>query len=187
MKIKSAKNIIALVLTIMLSVSPCMAADDDSMNEYLVKAAFLYNFAKFVEWPPCQGQTCSEYRLVIGFYGWEGLGSSVKEAFDSISGKTVGKKVISIKYVSDPAELLTCQMVYLFSSKTETGHSLLDRFKGLPILTISDEEDFVYGGGMIELIKVGSKLRFSINRKAALEASINISSQLLKLALNVVE
>ena len=188
MKITGVVKFIAFIMTLFLSLSPSLAADDgEIMNEYLVKAAFLYNFAKFVEWPPCEGQNCSEYRLVIGLYGWEDLGDRVGAAVESINGKTVGKKVISVKYISDPAEFPTCQMVYLFSYKARNGKSMLDRFKGLPILTISDEEDFVYSGGMIELVKVGSKLRFSINRKAALEASINVSSQLLKLALNVVE
>ena len=188
MKISGPKKIIAFAMALLIWILPRLAvADDEIMNEYLVKAAFAYNFAKFVEWPPCSGDQCNDHKLVIGLYGWGALGDKVIDAFNSIKGKTVGKKVISVKYVNDPAELHTCQMVYSFSSKQKNGKSLMGSLKGYPILTVSDEEDFIYSGGMIELIKMGAKLRFSINRRAAKEASIQISSQLLKLAREVVE
>ena len=187
-QIIAMKNIIAYALTLLIVACPCMAKDDDKiMNEYVVKAAFIYNFAKFVEWPPCREYGCSEFKLVLGIYGWENLSDRVGKAFNAINGKTVGNKVISVRYISDPARLMHCQMVYLFSSNETKGKILADRLKGRPILTVSNEETFVHSGGMIELLKVGDKLRFSINRSAAKDASIHIRSQLLKLAREVVE
>jgi hypothetical protein len=181
-------KLIAIILTLFICVAPCMAADDETiLNEYLVKAAFIYNFAKFVEWPPCDTGNCSENKLVVGLYGGGNLAGSVGEAMNTIAGKTVGNRVISVRYISDPADISNCQIVYLFSAESKNVKAALDMMKGHPILSVSDMNDFAYSGGMIELMKVGAKLRFAINRRAALDSSIRISSQLLKLARYVVE
>ena len=177
---------VSFILLLSIFVSPGLDANEDEvLNEYLVKAAFLYNFAKFVEWPPCETDDCTNRKLVVGLYGGRAFNDAVGEAMDSIEGKTVGSRVISVRYLSNPEDIPGCQIVYVFS-KAQVK-TVLNATKGLPVLTISDNDDFVYSGGMIELMKVGAKLRFAINRKAAMSSSIKISSQLLKLARYVVE
>jgi hypothetical protein len=142
-----------------------------------IKAAFIYNFAKFVQWPPAVFPA-ADSPLVIGVLN----PGSLAGALEFLDGKVVRGKTIVIRESSTLADLKKCQIVVLSGSDLKSLGSLSQ----LPILTISDEaKDFFRLGGIINLITVKDHIRFEINLAAARRARLTISSQLLKLAIIV--
>lgn len=167
-------RILLIVLFTAWSTAHSQAAFDE---EYSVKAAFLYNFAKFVEWPLTAFNTPND-PLVICVLGLDPFGS----ALDDLEGKSAGKRIIAVRRCNSAKDLGRCHI--LFVSKPATG-SVLDICRTLgntAVLTVSDIDQFAQMGGMIGLSTVESKIRFSINLKAAEQAGLKLSSQLLKLA-----
>lgn len=151
-----------------------LAAPDD---EYSVKAAFLYNFAKFVEWPATAFNDPND-PLVICVLGQDPFGSGL----DELQGKSAGKRTIAIRRFKSARDLGRCHIVFV--SRPATG-SVQDTCRSLgnnAVLTVSDIDHFAQLGGMIGLSTVENKIRFSINLKVAEQAGLKLSSQLLKLA-----
>lgn len=148
-----------------------------SVLEYQVKAAFLYQFSKFVEWPP-QTFSTSQYTICIGAVD----GGPMAGALQSIEGKeTKGRRVV-VRRFKAPEELEFCHILYIGAAMANRLPEILDRLKGTSTLTVSDIDRFARRGGMINLITVEDKIRFEINVEAAERAKLQISSQLLKLA-----
>jgi len=145
-------------------------------DEYAVKAAYLYNFAKFIEWPP--GTFASADALLwICIVGDNPFGG----ALATLYGKTVEKHPVAVRSI--PTEgVEQCHIVFI--SRVEAGHfkTLLAKLRRLPILTVSDISDFARAGGMIGLIEADQRIRFDINLTATRQAGLKLSSQLLKLA-----
>jgi hypothetical protein len=144
--------------------------------EYLVKAAFLYNFAKFVDWPAeafkgDPGQFC------IGILGADPFGDALK----TIQSKDVKGKKIIIKKSGKLGELKGCHLLFVSLSERGGVKEILAQLKGDPVLTVSDMERFAQQGGMIALVKVENQFRFEINATVASGAKLNISSSLLQL------
>ncbi|UCF90634.1 MAG: YfiR family protein [Desulfobacterales bacterium] len=146
-------------------------------REYIVKAAFLYNFAKFVEWP---ADAFAEIRspIVLGMLGEDPFGS----ALDSINHKSVGDREIVIQRLEKLADLKKCHMLFISRSEKNDLDSILAQLSGLNILTVSDMDGFALKGGIIGLFTVGNKIRFEINVDSAKRSGLQISSKLLKLA-----
>ena len=143
-----------------------------------MKAAFLYNFFKFIEWPPASASQ-KDYSLCAT--GNDQLGDSLLV----LENKTIGSKSLVIRRSLNGNALKECDMVFISSS--ENAAAILRDLKGLPVVTVSDKPDFVDQGGMIGLVMVqdDSRLGFEINLATAQAADIHISSQLLKLAKRV--
>ena len=165
---------ICLVLLALLVLWPARAAADTQL-EPQVKAAFVYNFTKFVEWPDDAFTSPSDpIRITIMGQG------SFSRAIDAIQGKEGHGRSIS---VSHHEEQLTKAQILVITGETEGAlrQSLLEA-GGKPILTVSDMEGFDLKGGMITLVRREDKVGFIINLAAAEKAGLKISSQLLKLA-----
>jgi hypothetical protein len=142
-----------------------------------LKAAFIYNFAKFVQWPP-SGFPQDNAPLVIGVLAHDRL----TEALELLSGKSVQGKTIVVRKGGSLDDLKNCQIAVLSGSNWTS----LGPLTNLPILTISDEAgNFSRLGGIINLITVEDHIRFEINLEAARRSGLTISSQLLKLAIIV--
>lgn len=140
-----------------------------------IKAAFIYNFAKFVQWPPSAFPEGNAL-LVIGVLEQDPLA----EALDFLAGKTAQGKTIAVRKGRSLGDLKKCQIVVLSGSSSTSLGSLVN----LPILTISDgARNFSSLGGIINLITVEDHIKFEINLEAARRAGLTISSQLLKLAI----
>lgn len=156
-------------------------ARDDTPGEYQVKAAFIYNFSKFVEWPD-RAFLAPADPMVIGVLGHDPFGS----ALDLLEGKTVKGRNIAVRRIADIHNIGPCQI--LFISQSENGHleEIMTEIKNTPILLIGDTEPFLQHGGMINFIAEESRVGFEINNSAARRAGLRISSQLLKLAKRVV-
>ncbi|MGE0087456.1 MAG: YfiR family protein [Desulfococcaceae bacterium] len=156
-----------------------ICSDDD--KEYSLKAAFLYNFAKFVQWPDTAFRSPDEPVLLCI------LGTSF---FGNALGTIENREVIpprrlSVKLCENIGEISGCHMLFISSSESENLSSILSVTQTIPMLTVSDSEGFAQRGVMINLVNIDNKLRFEINTEAVNQMPFRLSSNLLKLAIIV--
>ena len=148
-----------------------------AVSEYQIKAAFLYNFAKFVDWPPiAPGEEDNNFK--IGILGDDPFGADI----DVIENKQVRGMPLQIVRAASLNELWGCRVIFLAAGVRFRLRSILERLQERPVLTVSDTSGFAHQGVIINLITVGSKIRFEINPTAADRAGLKISSHLLRLA-----
>jgi hypothetical protein len=155
-------------------------ADEASPSEYDVKAAFLYNFGKFVTWP--EDAFKQEGRLVIGVLGDDPITPVLQR---TVRDKSVQDKRIDVRRLESAKEAGGCQIVFI--SATEGGRlaEILKALDRSSVLTVSDIDDFAAQGGMISLLVDEKKVRFEVNLLVVEQAGLKMSSQLLKLARRV--
>jgi hypothetical protein len=157
----------------------CTAVQAQS-NEYQVKAAFLYNFAKFVEWPS-EAFGDSNAPLVIGVIGDDPFGGALDQA---INGKSVGGHSLVARRLRWGQDLRSCQILYISSSERKHLSQIIQSLRRASVLTVGDMDEFNQQGGMINFILEASRVRFEINSREADQARLRISSKLLTLAKN---
>jgi len=154
-----------------------VSRERDTVTEYEVKAAFLMNFVKFIEWPDERaGTTGSEW--VLSIVGASPFGESLNLPRD----KTIRGRKLVIKNTVDHGSIVSSHILFIPASEKDRLPACMAAVKGLPILTISEIAGFARNGGMINFIIIDDKIRFEINPDAAGQVGIRISSQLLKLA-----
>lgn len=145
---------------------------DDKPTEYDVKAAFLFNFARFVEWPGA----ASPDTLRICIIGKDPFGG----AFERILGQ--GSQPVEVRQLSTDQIPASCHILFVSPSATDRLDAILHRSQGLAMLTVSDTDDFARSGGMIGFVTRKNKIRFQINPAAASRAGLHLSAKLLRLA-----
>lgn len=146
-------------------------------SEYAVKAAFLYNFAKFVEWPAeaFEGPQAAVTFCILGEDPFAG------ELERVIAGKMVRGRPVAIRYFPRPEGLERCRILFVSSSERDRfGEILVAVRRG--ILTVGEDERFARAGGIINFTLRNSRIRFQIDQGAAARAGLAISSRLLELA-----
>ena len=153
-------------------------AAQDSPSEYQLKAAFVYNFAKFVDWPP-KVYSGPQSPFSICILGTDPFGSVID---DTLRGKTVADHPVVIRRDKDAAAARHCQIVFVSASEKHRLPDILASLKGANVLVVGDADGFAAAGGAIELTLQDSRVRFAINPGAADSAGLKISSQLLALA-----
>lgn len=154
------------------------SGEDAPSREYQIKAAFLYNFAKFVGWP---AHAFKEARstMTLCVLGSDPFGAALDQA---IAGKTVaGRKMVVARFEGLP-HLDVCHILFISPSERDRLAQILDTLTGSSVLTVGDTERFAHQGGMINFYVDENKVRFEINERAAERAGLKISSKLLKLA-----
>jgi hypothetical protein len=146
-------------------------------KEYQVKAACLFNFAQFVEWPAAAFPK-AETPICIGVLGEDPFGPVLEQI---IHDETINNRKLVIRRSTREAELTSCHL--LFVSKSEQGRvdQILATLNQASILTVGEMEQFAFRGGIINFFLEGSKVRFEINPAMAKRNGLKISSQLLKL------
>jgi hypothetical protein len=147
-------------------------------NEYQVKAAFLYNFARFVEWPATSFSSPTA-PIVICILGPNPFGQALD---DAIHGKMLAGRPFAVRLISDLPPKYGCQILFVNSSDRKHFRSMVGSFKGGAILAVGDSPGFIDDGGIINFKLEGDKIRFEINVEAAEQAQLSISSKLLSLA-----
>ena len=154
--------------------------DASGSTEYLVKAGFIYNFAKLVEWPGL-ALTNPGQPIVIGVLGNDSFAATLERVVD---GKKIEVHPFLVKRVRSPKESkeCACHMLFIASSKSSHVDELIQLLKGKSVLTIAETPGFTKQGGIINLVHEDSKVRFEVNVDAAKQAGLNISSRLLSLA-----
>jgi len=166
----------APVAAAILSMQGVANASDTAEVEIRVKAAFIYNFARFVEWPR-RGVTQS---VRIGIIGSGDLALPLEVA---IRGKWVNGRLIELTHVNTLTEVDCCDILLIERSASNRVREIVHVLAGRPVLTVFDGESGFRDGVMIAFQLIDETVRFQINQEAAERAGLKISSQLLKVAL----
>ena len=184
MNLKSAKLLsmrrpaqILRVLGVALVLLGSARSQSPTAGEYQVKAAFLYNFAKFVEWPPGSFSNASA-PLQICVFGRDPFGDELRTI---TSEKTVNGHRLEVRHVADLQHARSCHILFVASSETPVK-LILEGLRGASVLTVGDSKGFAEQGGMISFVLENDRVQFEVSRKAADEAGLKISSKLLSVA-----
>lgn len=171
---QSSGRAFALVLLCVCS----LLASAQSATEDQVKAAYLFNFAKFIEWP---AEAFATTNAPMNFCV---LGRSpvVDELDSSVNGKSINGHTIIVKHLRGPEETKGCHLVFLAASAVKQREKLLLAAKGSPILLVAESPGFARAGGTINFMAENGRLIFEVNIAAAENAHLKISSKLLALA-----
>ncbi len=152
-------------------------AQTNAKDESLLKAAFIYNFAKFTRWPDNTWQE-KEAPLSLCTAGRDELIGGLEQ----LSGKKIKERHVTIVPLKGVQNPVNCHLLYIATSEKNRYKDILSAVQGKPVLTVSELPDFGHSGGIIELYREKDKTRFIINLDAAREAGLVISSRLLNLA-----
>jgi hypothetical protein len=167
-----------LHLTFLLGTTPEAHAEEIAFDEYQVKAAFLFNLAKFVEWPPAAFEDSTD-PITICVAGQSSFGSTLEEM---IPGKRVGTRGFAIRRLLDTQRTGVCKILFLSASEWKRTRTLPAALKSTSILTVGETDDFIAGGGIVNLRLEGSRIRIQVSLDAAEGTGLRISSKLLALA-----
>jgi len=162
---------------VVLSMGYNLYAEPPSSREYLVKGAFLYNFAKFVSWPE-EALWDDQMHINLCVLGKDPFG----DALASVEGKTIENRKVVIKHCRRLDKLEKCNILFVSRSEEHNLSEILAKVKDWNTLTVSDMEGFAQRGGVINLITIEKKVHFEINLDAAERTGLKISSKLLRLA-----
>jgi len=203
------KTITALILVLSLSAVACATEEAAPSKEYQVKAAFIYNFIKFVDWPQAADTESDEKTegstqpITIGIIGENPFGN----AFDAVTKKKIqGREVViklfpgfaknKVRYrqdgktrykYKDTDALKACEVLFVSPSESKYCKEIIDTVKDNCVLTVGETKDFLETGGIIRFVTEQKKVKFGINLIAAENAKLKIRSKLLRLAKRVVK
>ena len=171
----------ALVIVGILFGVSGLPAQKSKPQEYEVKATYLYNFARFVQWPSSSAAAKSD-SFAICVLGEDPFG----RALDTIvAGESIDGKAALAKRVSKPQDAVSCRVLYISSSEDSRLKEVLAALDKSGVLTVSDIPQFSRRGGMIQFVLDGNSVRFEVNLTAAESAGLTLSSELLKVAVTV--
>ena len=180
-------GILIAILGMTLNGTPLAYAqtgDAPDSSEYLIKAGFIYNFAKFVEWPSAAFAQ-PDSPIVIGVLGTDPFGSVLDRL---VQDKKIGQRGFVVrrykwgKDLKDLKDLRDCKILFVSASEKAHTDEIIQLVKWLPILTIGETPGFAERGGVIRFTLEENRVRFEVNVDAAHQADLNISSRLLTLA-----
>jgi hypothetical protein len=174
------RRVVAGVLLTAAALRPQAAAsaDPDRPGEYVVKAAYLYNFVRFVEWP-AEALPEPSAPFVVAVLGDDPFHEVLEGAF---AGKTLAGHSAAILRVHDPAEALGAQILFISSSEASSLPRIARTLSNHSILTVGDVPEMARNGAIIAFRIEGNKVRFDINLERSERAGLKLSSQLLKVA-----
>jgi len=155
-----------------------LAAAAESASEYQVKAAFLFNFAKFVEWPP-ESFAAEGDSLALCIFGEDPFGTRLDEL---VTGEKIAGRTLAVRRIRRLSELKPCHIVFL--SRAERGRvpEVLASLHGGDVLSVGESERFAEQGGIIQLYLEGNKVHFMVNLDALERTRLKMSSKLLRVA-----
>jgi hypothetical protein len=170
-------HVASIALAVALIATPGITAGTgaDVAPDVAVKAALIYNFAKFVEWPGLP----ADAPILVCLVGDDGIARALVE---TVRGQNIGGHGLDVLVLQDSAKWRDCQVLFIADTETRRVAGGLDSIKTVPVLTVSDGKGFSLTGGMIELYVEGGRMRFAINLDAADRSGLHLSSRLLGLA-----
>jgi hypothetical protein len=168
---------VVAVIGYFLTPATSMWAQGNKPTDYQVKAAYLYNFGRFIEWPPAVTARNDAFNVCI--LGQDPFGKNLDT---TLAGESIAGKHVVAKRISNAEESTDCQILFL--SSEEAGHmkQIMDALDKAAILTVSDIPKFSQRGGMIQFVLEGNRIRFEVNLTATQHAGLVLSSELLKVA-----
>ena len=161
--------------------SPATGGDPPAASEYEVKAAFLFHFTQFTDWPAALFEKTGG-RIVIGVLGADPFGSDLDRA---VRGKTVQGRPLAVQRFPRAEDVGPCQVLFIGESDRKRLRVILDSLKGKPVLTVGESDQFLAQGGIIAFLREDEHIRFSINLDAADRSALKFSAKLLKVARSV--
>jgi hypothetical protein len=171
---KSAR-VLAAVVALTCTVGAQAASQPPSLSEYDIKAVFLLNFARFIEWPATEGAGSGP--IVIGVLGSDPFGHLLDNV---VKGEKVNNRPVVVKRITNPEDAVGCAALFISRSERPRIAQILQRLTGHAILTVSDIPEFAEAGGMVGLVSDKGKIRLQINVDVAKAAKLEISSKLLR-------
>jgi len=201
---KIRKKIYALLVLALILLNTAIAAaanaDNEQMLEHQIKAAFLYNFVKFIDWPQ-EITTDANKPIIIGIIGK----NEFSNAFKLVKNKKINDRKVIVTQFEKPLELINdkdensrpnrkidelkkCHLLFFSNSlKKDVFSSILKTANPLPVLTVGDLPGFLEAGGIINFLIENKKVRFEVNLKAAERSNLKIRANLLKLAKRIIK
>jgi hypothetical protein len=146
--------------------------------EYQVKAAFLFNFAKFVEWPSDAFQS-EKTPIALCVFGHDPFGSALDEI---MRGKAINNRDVLARRINELPDLKSCQLVFVSGAEDMRLSEVLSSLKGTSALVVGESDGFAERGGAVQFFLEANKLRFAVNVDAVQRAHLTVSSKLLALA-----
>jgi hypothetical protein len=171
----------ALIVALLVSVPPCAAAEESALAvQQRIKAAFLYKFAAYVEWPAAAFAE-PESPIVIGVAGSDAIAKEVEQA---VAGRKVGGRPLQVRRLGRAESANDCcQILFIGGGESERAADLLARAQGRPVLTVTENENAK--GSVINFLAQDGRVRFDISREAADRNGLQLRSQLLGVARQV--
>ncbi|HKY33832.1 MAG TPA: YfiR family protein [Candidatus Polarisedimenticolia bacterium] len=168
-----------ILLWLLVGGWPATAQDDPGPLEYRVKAGYLLNFARYVEWPGGPG---AAEPLRICVLGEDPFGPVLDRA---VEGRTVNGRIVSAERVPRAEAASGCQVVFVGLWDDREERAALAALDGSPVLTVGESSGFLERGGSIQFVTVEDTVRFEVNLAAAHRAGLKISSRMLSYARQV--
>jgi hypothetical protein len=159
-----------------------VAAQGNTSSEYQVKAAFLFHFAQFVDWPPGAFKDAAS-PLTYCTVGEDPFHGALDA---SMGGKTIDGRPVRVLHYKLVKEAQACQILFLGAPEKKFLSATLIDLGANPVLTVGESQDFIGQGGMIGFLWEDNKVHFEINLEAAERAKLKISARLLTLAKKVI-
>ena len=169
----AALFVVSAGLCLVLYAPPAAAQSEDQ-----IKAAFLFNFARYVEWPDsafASGDAAVRICMV-------GSGDFAGVVSNTVSGKSVGDRAVKVDTPADLSAASTCHILYVGSSFDGNPSGVAESVGPASVFTVADREGFATAGGIANFIRTDNKVRFEINPGAAKKVGLKVSSRLLRLA-----
>jgi hypothetical protein len=156
-------------------------AQEARPSEYDVKAAYLFNFSRFVEWPAKTAET-ADGSFAICVLGRDPFGTALNT---TVARETIAGKTVVAKQIISPQDADHCRVLFISSSEDRRLKQILDVLGTASILTVSDLPRFTERGGMVQFVLAENRVRFEVNSATTGRAGLILSSELLKVAVNV--
>jgi hypothetical protein len=167
-----------MTLAACFSIASCAAFAGQSPTEYQVKAAYLFNFFKFVGWPDDPNADVHA-KWVIGFTGESPVGNALARL---VEGKNVLGRELQVKKLQTADNPRGCNILFIGESERKRLPAILASVRGSSVLTVADMDNFIESGGMIQFVVEDSRVRVTIDVGATTRARLKVSSKLLSLA-----
>lgn len=173
--------LIAAALACALTSIPSLHAQQPKPGEYQVKAAYLYNFGRFIEWP-AKVSIAKGDSFTICVLGQDPFGSTLTE---TLADEAINGRNVVAKRIPGPEDAVNCRILFISSSEGDRLKQILSTLNDASVLTVSDLPLFSRQGGMVQFTMEGNRVRFEVNLARTERAGLTLSSELLKVAVNV--
>jgi len=175
------RRVLGGALALLLGCIPSAAAELDRAGEYQLKAAYLFNFSQFIEWPDASfADPAQPFRICV--LGRDPFGDSLRV----LESRRYKQRPIATAHLKDPGEARQCQILYLDDDSAARGEAVIRELADQAILTVSSRDGFAALGGAIQFSQQGPRVRMTINLDAARRAQLRVSAKLLEVALQVI-
>jgi hypothetical protein len=168
------RPLIVSLVVVLLGAAVRVAAQD--VTEVRLKGAFIFNFARFTDWPADALSASTVSACVIGD---RGISDALLRA---VSGQRLTGRSVVVSVVDPAGPIPTCHLLYMSGVDRTRMNEIVTRLRDTPVLTVSDDEGFLRAGGIIQIFIESGKMRFRINPRSARRARLQLSSRLLALA-----